>query len=314
MKKIQFFVATMATAMLALGSQAEMKAQADANKLALKIWVVDAVGNSDTVFIYVADGATDGLDAEFGEVNLYGVPVPDGKGLDLRIVQRTDTNFVANAVSQPSWHPSYYGAYWLSGVYDIAPHGWLWPYSESVDMKKNYISTVSNYLPITHTDMHCALRIHATNYPITGFAAVNMNVFELSIHNSFVVTAHNSSNGVLTSKILDYDFVDNDFIINEFQIWDNNANDIILLALSGMLIGIQDSIEHKILYPNPANDFVVLDDATRGTYSIVDSMGAVLKTFYIETTPFQLNIRELTTGNYFIVDEARSVIYKFIKE
>ena len=51
------------------------------------ITVEDARGNIDSAVFYVIEGATNGIDPEFGEINLFGQePTSD---LDIRIIQRT---------------------------------------------------------------------------------------------------------------------------------------------------------------------------------------------------------------------------------
>ena len=67
----------------------------------VKFRAVDALGNADTVTFYVKSGATDGIDTAFGEVNIYGTE-PQGD-IDMRFVQRTDTNCIDKFYGYPLW-------------------------------------------------------------------------------------------------------------------------------------------------------------------------------------------------------------------
>jgi len=277
--------------------------------LALLIWVEDSAGNKDSVWIYVKHGATDGFDPELGEINLYGVE-PQGD-LDIRLVLRTDTNWYAGY----SCNSATIRPYWL---YDTSYHTPIW----GVDMLKN--DTIQYWLHTNHSSvsvrtfpenldlkkcyfrknvaMEIALKIYSKHPPIA--LRIEKNDFQYIgyTYSLFNDSTMNYSVGNLT------------FSVNQGDIIISEPNNIIVaLTAYDCYVGVQDSIEHKTLYPNPAGNFVVLEDAILTSYNLLDNSGSILKTFNVETVPYQLDISMLPAGNYFIVDVHRTVFYKFIK-
>jgi hypothetical protein len=94
----------------------------------------------------------------------------------------------------------------------------------------------------------------------------------------------------------------------------NDSNVIILLTFYPVS-AIKNTVDNKILYPNPTYNYVILeDDVPLNTYNLIDNTGSILKIFDIETTPYQLDISDLPTGNYFIIDISKTIFYKFIKQ
>ena len=196
MKKYFFFAAIFFVAFVsALVSTNQAHAQENNDTLALLIWVEDSAGNKDSVWIYLKHGATDYLDPELGEVNLYGIPVENE--LDIRIMQRTDTNLI-----DTTYHPFNPGEifkitpYWLVGASAYWWHkrcGWVPPYPENVDLKKNYVSQHSGW----HTKEFPTfiLRIQAQNCPLKLHLWKSKCCF---IGNFFIREAiHNADNGII---------------------------------------------------------------------------------------------------------------------
>ena len=92
MEKIQmtkkFFLACIIALLCCTGNNTANAQEIDTDSIFIKIWVTDAIGNSDTIWVTVKN---DGI-PELESVNLYGIP-PQGD-LDLRIVLRTDSNAI----------------------------------------------------------------------------------------------------------------------------------------------------------------------------------------------------------------------------
>ena len=118
MKKLMLFIAII----IATGT---ISTYANGEKVHLKLVfeAVDAQGNRDTAEFAIRDRATNGLDPELGEVNLYGVP-PQGD-LDSRLVQRK-----VEAIDEYSS--------WLRAE---SPLGFI-TFPDNIDLKKDYRSNV----------------------------------------------------------------------------------------------------------------------------------------------------------------------------
>ena len=109
----------------------------------------DAAGNIDTVVFYVKEGATKGIDAELGEINLYGQE-PQGD-LDIRIIQRTTVN---TTISDDSI------GYWL-GIMELSA-------IEDIDLNVDYRFFDSAYHPPRLvTSLSIVLKIYAKHYPVS---------------------------------------------------------------------------------------------------------------------------------------------------
>jgi hypothetical protein len=319
-KTMLFMLASCMAMMLTITNNNQAHAQEQNDTLALLIWVEDAVGNKDTVWVYVKSGASDYLDPELGEVNLYGIPVEGD--LDIRLVQRTDTNYID--VFGNNTVP-----FWLVGSIDsvqgtqlyIFYRGWLRSYPENVDMKKNYVALSGghhNLMSFWDFTRSFAFSIYAENYPIKICVRAYVESLTFAFTDWMSLTVYNGGNGTphIDGTMSEWDTLQDICFdaLNENAIIGLEPNNVILLLQLHPHVGIQDSIAHKTLYPNPVNDFVILNDISVGKYSIVDAVGNVVKEFNIETTPYQLDITKLSIGSYFITDNFRKYLFKFIKK
>ncbi len=276
--------------LIIFGSQAVPTKAQNADTLALKIWVTDSLGNSDSAWVYVNSEA----DPELYEENLYGIE-PQGN-LDLRLIRRTDINYQSDT-------GLIQGKFWLVGKYN-EKGGWCQSYMNNRDAKKSCIKSLfyrsDNYVLSIYANTFVSIYIDMPKYG-TG-------IYDL------VITAHNKDDGTIAfSKYANTFYLP--YIPGEcaFGLSQYEANNYFILIAILPHGGIKGDIEHKILYPNPSENYVILEDALLTTYNLIDNTGSVLKTFDVDITPYQLFINDLPDGNYFIVDEARKIFYKFIK-
>ena len=78
------------------------------------------------------------------------------------------------------------------------------------------------------------------------------------------------------------------------------------------IVDILDTSNENLLYPNPSNGIVILENANIGFHTIIDNTGNSIRTFEIEQTPHQLDISALPKGIYFIVEQNFHNFYKLI--
>jgi len=292
----------------------------------MQIISTDAAGNSDTVFIYVAEGATDGLDPEFGELNLYKVPMSIGKETDLRIVQRTDTNYITDKEKTPSL---YYDVFWLHGYHreenpaeEGVSVGWLPPYKENVDLKANYVANDRS----ERGSREFAFQLRTTRFPVTFFVEHRREVIQ---NHTMRITSHDTINGKNNWGLIEYFAIPPDpeikipenfifyFNLPSYNTEFDPAESIILILFEAFSAnGIKDNKidDNTLIYLSACRNYVVMEETSMTTYNLFDNTGTILKTFNIESVPYQLDISDLPIGIYFIVDKARSIFYKFIKQ
>ena len=327
MKKLMLFIAII----IATGT---ISIYANGEKVHLKLVfeAVDAQGNRDTAEFAIRDRATNGLDPELGEVNLYGVP-PQGD-IDIRLVQRTD-----NDNNLP----------WLrTSTYNIS-------FLENVDLKKDYRSNADLK---SDSCRIFAIKVFAKYYPI------NVKLLNISNYNSIddihnydkisvvsfdesnVVNAYNlvldnnNNNSCIYSYTLDkvdtaISYKNNDTIYNfiaepelirysnggrTYTFGDSVSKNYILkgkYVLYSLEGGINDNLKNDIkLYPNPSNGFVAISEGNAGdTFEVVNSAGDKISNFTVEVFPFSYDVSALPSGVYYIINTTSGNGFgKFVKE
>jgi hypothetical protein len=308
MKKL-LLCAVFISALTAAGGQ--LLAQ---EKLGAFFWVEDAIGNRDTVWLYIKDGATDEFDPEL-EVNLYGIP-PQGD-LDLRIIQRTDTNGFYLDTEEPVWLNGYFDDPYLPGV-DAVNYGWLKPYSCNADLKTNYVENRSGLYPIRQFAIFC----YAKHYPIYIYlfhpCRGYCNPFVDGYHhlNPIVrATAHYVEHGRPFGAFggsFPAEDDDTPYVIDSSYMGDV-INKLVLLYEFHPMSSIEDNVEIRALYPNPSNQYVILDDVSIGIHNLIDANGSIVKEFDIDAIPYQFDISKLLDGNYFITNNSKKYLFKLVK-
>ncbi len=78
-------------------------------------------------------------------------------------------------------------------------------------------------------------------------------------------------------------------------------------------VEVSDQAELMTVYPNPAKDYIQIEIDKPMQLSIISSTGAVVKNCGI-VTDGKVEVSELSTGVYFVVDEQGNNISKFVKE
>ena len=320
----------------------------------LKLRAVDALGTSDTIIIQYKEGATDGFDPELGEVNLYGI-APE-KDIDLRIIQRADTNYW---VKHDSVYLNSYLAmseelitkgiapFWMVPFTDVnkgdtlltsrwffngpnGPHGPMWTGSicsafptakENADLKVNYVEhnvCCWNY----------ALKLHAKHFPVNLYLCGTSGKFNIVF---LETTGFYSYKGQYLGSLwafpnyIEGNFYFNPINISEYISGDNllplltvldsaSASDCLIELHTEVLLGILIPESSKLLYPNPTNNYVVLDDVSINNKMILlDATGKIIKNFLTIEVPFILDISMLPVGHYYIINQTISEYYSFIK-
>jgi len=275
----------------------------------------DAVGNTDTVVFYVKEGATNGIDTELGEVNLYGLS-PQGD-LDLRIIQRTTVN-CACAGQYDYGQPMYQRYGWLCPT-NLNPDGYdpcdfgnamlVYSSAENIDLKVDYRydSTINiqkkNFIFPDHL-YSCVIKVYAKHYPVS---------IRYNWYGGLLPTRqlYNEEDGMPTgwsgwSECIDMGW-------NQMHI-EFSCNELIAFGVEPF-VSIEDFTEQPPLYPNPATDFIIIEDGRFGeTFTVMNVEGKVLKTVTVEYYPYSLDVRELQRGTYFLKNREGTIIYSFIKQ
>ena len=328
MKKLMLFIAII----IATGT---ISVYANGEKVHLKLVfeAVDAQGNRDTAEFAIRDRATNGLDPELGEVNLYGVPPQSD--IDIRLVQRRvkDKNNV-----------------WLSGGYPFKING----FTEHIDLKKDYRENADR-IPDGSRDF--VLKVYAKHYP------VNVYILSITNHNSLSsINVNHSAHISMTTynEPLDsargyeidddnknfcsyFTFFDiwaadeNKTIANGDTIYNFNVNPVFLSIYNqdytfadstsrNMLLGfnyfpsgtgkVQDVNNTIKLYPNPSNNNVIISAGSAGdTFEVVNSAGDKISNFAVEVFPFSYDVSSLPAGVYYITNTTSGKDFgKFVKE
>ena len=260
----------------------------------------DAVGNTDTVVFYVKEGATSGIDTELGEVNLYGQEPT--KDLDLRIIQRTTVNGVCAGKDywlSPKWVEVIEGECFWSGGNTFVP-----PSAENIDLKVDYRydSTVNHHIFYYDNPYFYVVKVYAKHYP------VSMHFFERYGEGIVMIELFNEEDGKPPSEL--YKCTG----INHFQVHiECPCNELIVFGIAPF-VSIEDFTEQLPLYPNPASEFIIIEDGRFGeTFTVTNVEGKVLKTVTVEYYPYSLDVRELQRGTYFLKNREGTTIYSFIK-
>jgi hypothetical protein len=299
-------------------------------QLKLVFEAVDAKGNRDTVEYAIRDKATNGIDKELGEVNIYG-QAPKGD-LDMRLVQRKGDEK---------------SKIWLSAGYPLSIAG----FPENVDLKKDY-RTFNTYAPEHATDF--AIKVFAKNYPI------NINIISITNNNSIsdvpphglilsrtfdelITTWHNeipdtNLNSVIFGMNLNFDSAKNTkVIVNDdttysliekpvllnndrrtYSFYDSTSkNYIIGLKYFPNGIGGVEELKNTIKpYPNPSKNFVMINEGNEGdTFEILNYSGDKVATFAVEEFPYKHDISKLPAGIYYLINTKSGKDFgKFVKE
>ena len=292
----------------------------------LKFRAVDALGNADTLIIEYKESATNGFDSELGEVNLYGVP-PE-KDIDVRIIQRTDANYYRKYEPEEKYPDGRIVPYWLVPFdnvnigdtipdflwYFMLPGGprpdyyrWdnIFPSSkENIDLKTNYVWALFYAWDLT-------LKITAKHFPVTFYLCDvygRSGVGTLGIRSLYDAEKKWQSVNNWPPAIVYHNS-------SKITLVDSRANDYIFVLKAEYTSNILTSKGNKTLYPNPAENYVVLDDVLEGNrFILVTSDGKIINEFVVTNVPFTLDISTLPTGNYYIINPNKPEYYSFIKQ
>ncbi len=322
--KILKWLPMLAVFMLA-GSYAFSK---EGHKLTFR--VVDAKGNADTVVFAVRDGATDGIDPELGEINLYGQPA--NGDLDMRIIQRTDVNCEPSHTYRKYWLcPGFIDKPWACNFAD-------YPFddlgiescSNNLDLKIDYRTnaTIDGIYPPPY--MRGALQVYAKNYPVTIYAQFDKpdidSFSSISLFgglfdkdgNQLNFDFGNPTNPDCWHYLFGYYYNRIGEGAIDTVIRFNNDSENNLVSFGYRIYGkssISKNDSEMQIYPNPSKEYVTIEDGKDGEkLEIVSIDGKVIKTFTVESYPYKVDIIELTKGIYYIRDSKGSSIYKFVKE
>ena len=285
-----YFILT-ALAVWAFAFSSPLLSQVDGVWFRTVIKAEDAAGNIDTVVFYVKEGATKGIDAELGEINLYGRE-PQGD-LDIRIIRRTTET-----------------GKWLDG--DPAP-------AENIDLKVNYRFYDSAYHPPRlSTSLAIVLKVAGKHYPVSIYLVDIKGICPDTVpnctHYTLIQYREEDIKSIpgtvrqvtrVTPPLLLYTF-------NEPS--DNNL--IWFRHEASLYTSIIDVIHaQQPLFPNPSKDYVIIENGRIGErFEVLNTEGRIISSLTIETYPFKLDISNLAKGTYFLRNSEGITINKFIKE
>ena len=329
MKKLMLFIAII----IASGT---ISTYANGEKVHLKLVfeAVDAQGNRDTAEFAIRDRATNGLDPELDEVNLYGVP-PQGD-LDIRLVQRKveDEDNI-----------------WLSGNFYMS---YIKGYANNLDLKKDYREN-ADWIPVGSRDF--VLKVYAKHYP------VSISIISVTNHNSLstinlygggrlsMVTYHEPPDSTIGLEVADgnenyctasfgfdritaeqsksivdgdtiYSFIAEPILIDSYNrgvSFSDSTSRKMLLGFNYFPNGtgaVKEANNTIKLYPNPSNNNVIISEGNAGdTFEVVNSAGDKISNFAVEVFPFSYDVSSLPAGVYYIINTTSGNGFgKFVKD
>ena len=314
----------------------------------IMFWAVDAQNNRDTAVFYLLHNPTGAVDTTLNKENLYGVPMSD---LDVRIFQRTDSNCPCLAHPCNGGGHRIANSYWLPPLADDwyqrhRHHSVVMvrSYEQNADYKHYYeqIDSVCNIdLPhrlvggVLGDDLiwEVAVKIRATHLPVRVFWRIYDGFYpegyEYTANKNFCIfyLFHDSTKNYEGYSDMpeeyfgEYEDFENDiWSCCEIGFEESQNTDFVLVLNSFNLqypfpfscTGIEEDNDYKILYPNPANELIVIDD--EGIFYLVDNIGTAIQEINILEGPYALDISTLLAGTYFLQKQNNSTIYKFIKQ
>lgn len=191
-------------------------------------------------------------------------------------------------------------------------YGWLRPFSKNVDLKENYVPHFYNVFAL-----YCP---GTTNYPIK--VQVCFRGYKNSEHNymeplwTTAGTLHNCANGSMIElgNLNNWNISCNDddslsqgpnpFFITE-------SSQIALIQFCDISTVFDSTNIEDILYPNPANDLIVLKNSIENEeYSIINNIGMLVRTGILNAN-CTIDISDLPPATYYI--KTKNKFYKFIK-
>jgi len=278
----------------------------------------DAVGNTDTVVFYVKEGATSGIDTALGEVNLFGQAIT--KDLDLRIIQRNTINCVCaewNFWLCPSTQMFEWDSIGITKCFFIGD--FVFPSKENIDLKVDYrndslawdIPEWEQQKPNSYV-----LKVSAKHYPVSGYA--DSFTQGLGGVKNIYTALFNEEDGLYVENSFRYHYsnwagyIEPGELLRTF----NDASENNLVWVNQIeYVSIEDAMEQPPLYPNPASEFIIIEEGRFGeAFTISDINGKTVKIFTVENYPYSVDIRDLIRGTYFLKNREGTTIYSFIKE
>ena len=265
----------------------------------------DSEGNKDTVKVIFHPESTDGLDAELGEINLYEMPAE--KDLDLRIIRRNDTLwrfplYLPEKDREAYWlysnfnNDPNYGGYGIPAYVDYDVYVRTSP--SNFDFKTEYLPDTWKFLIESSVSIKL---LNAKNYPVSvKYETKNFPMYYWSFL-TYVVFDNNYNPIAPASQM------------NTLEIAMPHPNENLIVAFHfGLHASIYGRKEPKILFPNPSNNIIMLEDCNLGEeYAIMDYNGLILKTDIINED-CSIDISFLPKSMYFI--KIKNNIYKLVKE
>ncbi len=260
-------------------------------EFSFELYFEDAAGNKDTVIIGYDEQATNGIDSNFGEIDILNQPW-DGN-LEARVGDKT-----------------------YSGL--SSSEGWIQP---NTYLSKKQI--VKSYCQEIDYPERVSIQFTTNNYPLT--MKWDKSLFEDDCHKySFLFGQddhyHFDVTGYLMLGSLDSLVIDSllDFSGRELASYEMNGNKIGVLQFvfhRYTTVSVFDyKIEETKVFPNPFNDFIVLPEGLQATNIKLMDLNGKEVNFNMENNKiFPVNC---VPGVYFlkIESEYETYQYKIIKE
>ena len=272
-------------------------AQEDTATAKVLFWVEDALGNRDSVW-YIeinAETTTNGIDEHLGEINLYGVPPT--KVLDLRIIQRTDTNYLWQ-VSDIDYVPI-----WLYNESEIGSSSFtIYSCEQNIDLKTDYRHPWYFY-----QRQKVVLKIHADNYPVKLYPVYQK-------YYDRIVASFYGQDGKFKDYTSTYYLLSYPDTTREICRFDSEDENYLIYMWLSYGWNIKDSISEITIFPNPNDDYIIIEGLENEVVQLYDAVGSFIYSFTISASPYNLNISDLPVGAYYLKNNDNQLLGKFIKE
>ncbi|MES2799693.1 MAG: fasciclin domain-containing protein [Bacteroidota bacterium] len=152
---------------------------------------------------------------------------------------------------------------------------------------------------------------HPQLVDILLYHVIGSEVVSTALTNGPVVTLNGQS---VTINLASGVMVNNATVVLADLLADNGVVHVVDAVLVPSLANISDlSASNFEVYPNPSSDIIKISNLTAGEFSIVNAIGAVVKSGAVANN--EISIAELEKGNYFLQLTDASGVYqaKFIK-
>lgn len=267
----------------------------------IKIIIIDSKNNRDSAMMMIHHEATLGIDAAYGEENLYGTTYKDP---EIRIIQRQK----GNATPIPNVAPS--SIFWLpdSLKWLRSNIGSAYYTNENLDQKKD-VRPFYDYVAGLN---YPVFSVNASNFPITMMYETK-GLLMLEYHAASTICSYNNNNPPQLVYCLEEMLIP--FFRDTVKIYTKPEYLQKICIFYDILIAVDDSKskEEEVIayYPNPVNDLLNINLQNFEQISIFDMQGNQIYSSTAKELNYSIDVSSFDKGTYLL--RIGNKPYKFVK-